>query len=299
LVEVMVPNDSPLALLVDANIYIRRAFHSLPTSIRNSEGRPINAAFGFGRFLLKVISETRPAYAAVLFDYSLERGFRRHIYPGYKANRDRPPKQLDAQFPLCEELCRSLGFRTYAALDFEADDLIASLAKQISELGIPVLIASTDKDLAQLVSDKIWLYDHKLKRFLGDDYVLEQFGVHPQQIPDLLGLVGDPVDNIPGVKGIGLSTARKLLGNYGSIDSIYSHLGEIERFAGGIRATAHLRCGKEQALLSKRLATLRVDVPVNLELEHLLWVPLTPQAKYKLAALELSGILGGRSTRSS
>ena len=295
----MSPDPSPLAVLVDANIYIRRAFHSLPTSIQDSAGRPINAAFGFGRFLIKLLSDVHPTHAAALFDYSLESSFRRSIYPAYKANRQPPPKELEQQFPLCEELGRSLGFAVYQAFEFEADDLIATLSKQISGLGISVLIASTDKDLAQLVSGSIRLLDQKCKQTLTNEQMFEQFGVHPHQIPDLLGLIGDPVDNIPGVTGIGSKTAQRLLSTYHDIESIYSHLAEVEAAPRDRPVAARLRRGKEQAMLSKRLATLRADIPLQLDLQDLLWNPLTPQRERRLAELELSGVLGVRSTQIS
>jgi 5'-3' exonuclease len=250
--------------LVDASPYIFRAFHTLPESIRDPQGRPTNAVHGFLDFLLRLIREEEVTHLAVCFDFDLVTSFRNDFFPAYKAHRPAPPAPLLLQLDPCREAAEALGIRTFIAKGYEADDLIATLVRLLKG---PAVIVSGDKDLAQLVTDDVALYDLARDERYGPNEVIGKFGVRPDQIADLLALAGDAVDNIPGVPGIGRKTAAKLLQKFEKIENIDW---------GGLRGP--MSQGRESAFLSKRLTLVAQDAPVSATLEDLRYRGADPAA---------------------
>ena len=281
--------------LVDASPYVFRAYFALPDSITGPDGRPVNAVRGFADFLVRLVAEESPTHLGVAFDESLTTSFRNDFFPDYKAQRALPPPELEAQLEACREMAEALGAATYADERFEADDLIATLVAQLREAGHGAVVVSNDKDLAQLVSDDVaWLDFARGTRYTPAG-VEEKFGVRPDQIADLLGLAGDSVDNIPGVKGVGKKTAVALLRALGNIEGIYELLDEVAdlpiRGAGSVRT--RLEADRENAFLSKRLATTSTDAPAPLDLEALRYTgPDVAALDPLLARLGLEGMRG-------
>lgn len=257
--------------LVDASPYIFRAYYSLPATVRDPSGKRVGAVYGFASFLIKLIVDEKVTHLGVAFDRNLNGSFRNRFYPAYKEQRQAPPADLVTQIDPCVEVASALGAATFIDDEYEADDLIAALTLQLTEAGHKVVVVTSDKDLAQLVNDKVSLYDFgKGERYTAKE-VEEKFGVRPDQITDLLALAGDPVDNIPGVKGIGRKSAADLLEIYGHVEDLYEQLDEV-RFA-KIRAAKSLYFrlaeGQESALLSKVLATVAYDAPAKADLDEL------------------------------
>jgi len=250
--------------LVDASPYVFRAFFSLPDSIRDPEGRPVNAVYGFAGFLVKLVEIDAPSHLALAFDRSLTTSFRNDFYPGYKAGRELPPPALEAQIDDCLELGRAFGAACFIDERYEADDLIAALVDRLGERGHGAVIVTSDKDLAQLVSGRVALWDFARGERYGPAEVEAKFGVPPERIPDLLALAGDPVDSIPGVPGVGKKTAAALLGALGDLESVYRRLEEVPRLQirGAASLAAKLAAHRETAFLSKRLATVAPEAPL-------------------------------------
>jgi 5'-3' exonuclease len=263
--------DEHTVHLVDASPYIFRAYFSLPDSIRTPGGEPIHAAYGFASFLVKLIADESPTHLAVAFDESLTTSFRNELYPAYKAQRELPPAQLEAQLGACRELAGALGAATYADAVYEADDILATLAEQVTAEGHRAVVVSSDKDLAQLVSERVTLFDFAREERLGPAEVEARFGCRPEQVADLLALQGDPVDNIPGVPGVGKKTACALLAELGSLDEIYARLDEVAQLPlrGAGALAARLAEHRDLAFLSRRLATVVRDAPFAGPLERL------------------------------
>jgi 5'-3' exonuclease len=249
--------------LVDASPYIFRAHFSLPASIKTPDGSPAAAAYGFASFLLKLIADEKPTHLAVAFDRSLSTSFRNEIYPAYKEHRVLPPPELEAQLTACEEIAAALGAATFVDSRYEADDLIGTLACALEEAGHGAVIVTSDKDLAQLVTERTTLFDFGKGLRLDEAAVCEKFGVRPDQITDYLGLAGDAVDNIPGVKGIGAKSAAELLARFGCLENLYGRLDEIpgSNLRGAKSLHAKLVASREMAFLSKQLATVERRVP--------------------------------------
>lgn len=250
--------------LVDASLYVFRAWHSMPPEFEDREGWPVNAVHGFARFLLELLERNRPARIAIAFDESLDSNFRNEIYPAYKANRDAAPDELKRQFGYCQRLCRALGLPVLADGRFEADDLIGAALGHVRRAGHAGLIISADKDLSQLLDgdDEQWDYAKDVR--WRADGVKARLGVHAHQVADFLGLTGDAIDNIPGVPGIGPKTAAILLGHFGSLDELYQRLAEVPylRMRGSAQHAARLAEHRDVALLSRRLATIDVNAPL-------------------------------------
>ncbi|KFN47822.1 5'-3' exonuclease [Arenimonas metalli] len=250
--------------LVDASLYVFRAWHSMPPEFEDREGWPVNAVHGFARFLLELLERQKPARIAIAFDESLDSNFRNEIYPAYKANRDAAPDELKRQFAYCQRLCRALGLPVLADGRFEADDLIGAALGQVRRAGHAGLIISADKDLSQLLDgdDEQWDYAKDVR--WRADGVKARMGVHAHQVADFLGLTGDAIDNIPGVPGIGPKTAAILLGHFGSLDELYQRLAEVPylRMRGSAQHAARLAEHRDIALLSRRLATIDVNAPL-------------------------------------
>lgn len=250
--------------LIDASPYIFRAYYSLPATIRDANGRKVGAVYGFTSFLLKLIADEKVTHLGVAFDRNLNGSFRNRLYPAYKEQRQAPPDDLVAQIDPCVEVASALGAATFIDDEYEADDLIAALTARLTPKGHRVVVVSSDKDLAQLVSDQVTLYDFGKGERYDPPAVVQKFGVRPDQIVDLLALAGDPVDNIPGVAGIGRKSAADLLSVFEHVEDLYERLDAV-RFA-KIRSAKSLyfRLAESQdnALLSKVLATVAADAPL-------------------------------------
>lgn len=257
--------------LVDASPYIFRGFFSLPASMTGKAGSPVNAVYGFTQFLVRLIEEEDVTHLGLAFDKSLTTSFRNEIYPPYKAQRELPPPELTAQLDWCREIGRAVGAATYVDLRYEADDLLAALCHQLEPAGHELVVVTSDKDLAQLVSEQVTLLDFARGEYFGPEEVLEKFGVRPRQIADYLGLAGDSVDNIPGVKGVGKKTAAALLAAFDDLDAVYQRLDEVADLP--IRGAKSLRdkleAQRETAFLSRRLATVAIDAPATADLDEL------------------------------
>ena len=249
--------------LIDASPYIFRAHFSLPSSIKTPDGRPAAASYGFTSFLLKLIADEKPTHLVTTFDRNLNSSFRNEIYPAYKEQRDPPPPEIEAQIDGCMEIAAAIGAATFIDDRYEADDLIGALCAGLERAGHGAVIVTSDKDLAQLVTERTTLLDFGKGLRLDAAAVLEKFGVRPDQMTDYLGLAGDTVDNIPGIKGIGPKSAAELLQNYGSLEGIYERLDELpwSKIRGAKSLHAKLVANREIAFLSKQLATVAPEVP--------------------------------------
>lgn len=252
------PHDDTL-YLIDGSGFIFRAFFAIRTPMSSKDGTPTNAVFGFTRLLMAVIKEEDPQHVAVIFDPP-GGSFRNEMYPEYKANRDDPPPEMVPQFPLCREVTRALNIPALEVTNYEADDVIGTLAKKWAASGRKVVIVTADKDLMQLVTEDITLWDGKEKR-TDIDGVVEKFGVPPERVIDVLGLAGDASDNIPGVPGIGVKTASTLLNKHGGdLESLLAAAPTIK----GKRGQA-LVDHADTARLSAELATIACDAPIELD----------------------------------
>ncbi|WP_299436470.1 DNA polymerase I [uncultured Rhodospira sp.] len=247
--------------LVDGSGYIFRAYHSLPPMTR-PDGTPVNAVYGFTTMLMKLLADMDAERVAVIFDKG-RRTFRNDIHEAYKGHRPEAPEDLVPQFPIIREAVRAFNVACVEMEGFEADDLIATYAKQARAKGIDVTIVSSDKDLMQLVRDGVALFDPMKNRPIGPKQVREKFGVGPDRVVDVQALAGDSSDNVPGVPGIGVKTAAQLIEEYGDLDSLLARAGEIKQ----PKRRQHLTEYADQARLSRDLVLLRddVDVPEPLE----------------------------------
>lgn len=250
--------------LVDASLYVFRAWHSVPPEFFDVDGRPVNAVYGFTRFLLDFIERAQPSHVAVAFDESLTSSFRNAIYPEYKANRELPPEELKFQFAYCKRIAAALGLCVLTDLSYEADDLIGSVVHALRPQQFRAVIVSADKDFGQLIAEHDEQWDFSKNVTWNSAGVKERLGVHPHQVADYLALTGDAVDNIPGVSGIGAKTAATLLGHFGSLDAIYARIEEIPflRFRGAAAAYVKLKAGAAQARLSRSLTGIACDCDV-------------------------------------
>lgn len=262
----MSDSGRPVVHLVDASIYVFRAWFSMPDQFNDPAGRPTNAVYGFARFLCDLLNQTGTKHLALGFDESLTTSFRNEIYAPYKANREPAPPELERQFRWCRDLAHCLGLATHADDRYEADDLIATLAAIARENGHPVCIVSSDKDLAQLVGPGDWWWDFARRRKLDASQLAGHFGVEPALIPDFLALTGDSVDNIPGIPGIGPKTAAVLLAHFGSLEAIFDRVEEIPflSFRGARTLPGRLRGMRDQAMMARRLTRLERQVPAAL-----------------------------------
>ena len=256
----------PALYLVDASLYVFRAWHAMPDEVQDADGWPVNAVHGFTRFLLELIERERPRHIAVAFDEALDSSFRNMLYPAYKANRAPAPQELRRQFAYCKALCATLGLVVLAHREYEADDLIGTALHRARGDGFRGVIVSADKDLSQLLAaddDEQWDYARGVR--WGLHGVKARLGVEAHQVADYLALSGDPVDNIPGVPGIGAKTAAVLLAHFGSLDALLARSDEVGylRFRGAAQAGVRLRLHREQALLCRQLSTIALDAPLD------------------------------------
>ncbi len=254
--------------LIDASAYIFRAFHALPPLTRQSDGLPIGAVSGFCNMLFKLLEDLkgpeRPTHFACIFDAS-SKTFRNELFPAYKAQRPEPPEELRPQFPLVRRAAEAFAAHAIEMIGFEADDLIATYARQAEAKGARVTIVSSDKDLMQLVSDKVLMLDTMKNKLMGRDEVVEKFGVGPEHVVDVQSLAGDSVDNVPGAPGIGVKTAAQLITEYGSVEGLLERAEEIKQ----PKRRETLLNFADQVRVSKQLVTLKDDVPLKVKLEDL------------------------------
>jgi len=255
--------------LIDGSGYIFRAYYALPPLSRKSDGLPTGAVSGFCSMLFKLLEDSRsddsiqkPTHFAVIFD-SAKKTFRNDIYSEYKANRTETPEDLIPQFEYIRKAVKAFSLPSIELINYEADDLLATYAKKIVAAGARVTVISSDKDLMQLVSEKIRLYDPMKNKVLGEKEVFEKFGVKPNQVIDVQSLAGDSSDNIPGVPGIGVKTAAELINRYKTLDILLKNIKEITQN----KRRETLLENKDKAILSKKLVTLKDDVPVTEEPE--------------------------------
>lgn len=251
------------AYLIDASVYVFRAYHSIPGTFVSDDGEPVHAVYGFAGFLLGLLERSLPRSVVLAFDESLTTSFRNELYPAYKANREQPPPELERQFVFCRQLGEALGLTCLADRRFEADDIIGTLTKRYQSEERPVVIVSSDKDLAQLLgpSDRLW--DLAQEKVYDERGIGERFGVAPGQVADYLALIGDAVDNIPGVPGIGPKTAVALLGHFGSLEALTERLDEVPylRLRGAKGVHRRLVEHRDALALARRLTEIRDDVP--------------------------------------
>ncbi len=257
--------------LVDGSGFIFRAFHAIPPLNRKSDGLPVNAVSGFCNMLWKLLKDARntdvgvtPTHFAVIFDYS-SKTFRNELYDLYKANRSAPPEDLVPQFGLIRHATRAFNLPCIETEGFEADDIIATYARQAEAIGADVTIISSDKDLMQLVTPNVHMYDAMKDKQIGVPDVVEKWGVPPEKMIDLQAMTGDSTDNIPGIPGIGPKTAAQLLEEYGDLDTLLSRAGEIKQQ----KRRENIIANAELARLSRQLVALRTDVPLELALDAL------------------------------
>lgn len=251
--------------LIDASVYVFRAYYSMPDDMVDDDGNPINALYGFCRFLGDFMEQVRPENIAVLFDESLTTSFRTEIYPEYKANRDPAPEELKRQFGQCRRFTRAFGLVECGHPRYEADDLIGTLVTEGRQAGIPSTIVSRDKDLAQLVSREDVFWDFAGKGKVSYEQIPDYFGVWPEQIADFLALAGDSVDNIKGVPGVGRKTAIALLEHFGSMDDLYANLDTVHEVnvRGAKTLGVKLETHRDAALLARQLTGIACDAPVD------------------------------------
>jgi len=251
--------DSNTLILVDGSSYLFRAYYALPP-LNNSKGMPTGAIYGVINMLKKLLADHNPKYIAIVFDPK-GKTFRHDLYPDYKANRRETPKDLIEQIPPLYELIKALGLPLIIEDHVEADDVIAALTKEALKLNKKVLIITGDKDLAQLVNDKVTLLDTMRNRTFDIKGVQEKFGVLPEQIVDYLTLVGDTSDNVPGVMGVGPKTAAKWLSEYKTLDNLIQHVDDIKGKVG-----ENLKKSLPQLALTKKLITVKDDIKIK---EHI------------------------------
>ena len=280
--------------LIDGSGYIFRAYYALPPLSRKSDGLPTGAVNGFCSMLFKLLEDSRlddsihrPTHFAVIFD-SARKNFRNDIYSEYKANRSEAPEDLAPQFEYIRKSVEAFNLPSIELSNYEADDLIATYTKQIIKVGAKVTVISSDKDLMQLVSDKVRLYDPMKSKVLGEKEVVEKFGVKPNQVIDVQSLAGDSSDNIPGVPGIGIKTASELINKYKTLDVLLKKADEIPQN----KRRETLLANKDKALLSRQLVTLKDDVPVKDELSSFILKEVQKEKLYDfLRKMEFNKLL--------
>jgi len=246
--------------LIDGSSYIFRAYHAI-RSLSTSKGSPTNAIYGFTSMIFKFLKDYSPEYLGIVFD-SKGKTFRDEIYPLYKANRDEAPDDFKIQVPKIFEMVDSLGIPQVQIEGYEADDIMGTIAKEMEEKGISVVLVTGDKDFCQLVSEKVTLIDTMRDKKTGIKEVIQRFGVPPESVIDVFALSGDATDNIPGVRGVGEKTASELIGKFRTIESLYENLNELPQ-----RQRDLLEANKESAILSKRLVTIETSIPMSVSLE--------------------------------
>ena len=276
-------------ILLDGNSLSYRAFYAMP-ALKNKKGLYTNSVYGFTLMLERILEDTKPKYALVAFDKGKET-FRHKSYEAYKGTRDKTPTELVEQFGYVRELIESYGIKYEEHFDYEADDIIGTYAKIAEKAGLEVIIVSGDKDLTQLASDNITVYYTKRGvteiDYYTPDFINEKYGLTPQQIIDMKGLMADKSDNIPGIPGVGEKTAIKLLTEYETVENVLENIDNIS----GKKLKERLTEGKEDAILSKKLATIFTDVPVDNKIEDLTFKENREKKKELFEKLEFVSFL--------
>jgi DNA polymerase-1 len=264
-----VTTQRPRLFLIDGSSYIFRAFFGTPP-LDHSTGLPTHAVFGFLNLLLNLLKQYQPEYATVVLDAGRET-FRHQLFSAYKCNRPERPAALTAQIPYLRRLLESLNLPLLELPGYEADDLIATLCETMVRQDCDLVIVSSDKDFMQLVSRRIQLFDSARNRWFDTVDVHTRFGVSPDRVTQVMGLMGDPVDNIPGVRGVGAKTAIALIQQFDTLENLYYRLDEVPILSlrGALRLRQVLEDGRESAFLSRDLATVRRDAPLAVNLEDL------------------------------
>src|SRR3954471_497439 len=257
--------------LIDGSGYIFRAYHALPPLTRKTDGLPVGAGSGFCNMLWKLLVDMKasaeaPTHLAVIFDHS-EQTFRNKLYDQYKAHRPPPPEDLIPQFPLVREATRAFGVPCLELPGYEADDLIAAYACKVRDMGGEVVIVSSDKDLMQLVGDRVSMLDTMKtpNLVIKAEQVFDKFGVTPDKVVDVQSLCGDSVDNVPGAPGIGIKTASALINEYGDLDTLLARASEVKQD----KRRQTLIDFADQVRLSRELVTLTCDAPLPCPLDDL------------------------------
>ena len=260
-----------MIFLVDASVYVFRAYHSMLADRVDRDGNPVHAVFGFARFLGDLIERVRPRYIAVAFDQRAASSYRNRIYPPYKANREPAPVDLVVQFQHCRELCRHLGLAAFVSPEYEADDIIGTLACLMREEGVRSAFITRDKDLAQLVRNGDLYWDFGAREQFGYHDIERHFGVRPERFADYLALTGDDVDNIPGVPGIGHKTAASLMKVFDSLDDLYADLSRVTglKLRGARTLSERLREHRESVFLARKLTRITCDMQLGIDPEGL------------------------------
>ncbi|MCA9295963.1 MAG: DNA polymerase I, partial [Phycisphaerales bacterium] len=271
-------NNTPRVVLIDGHAQFFRAYYAIRSGMTSPvTSEPTNLTFGFISMLLKLLRETPPEYLAVVIDVAGDREtFRSEIYPEYKANRDHAPDDFHPQVERCLAVLRHMGIPVLGEAGVEADDVIATIARTVAEQNdnLTVRIISRDKDLTQLLNDRVEMYDPYKDELVGPSDVFKVEGLEPKHVVDMLALMGDAIDNVPGVEGIGPKTAAKLIMQYGSIDNLYAHLDEIKG-----KRHDNLEAARDQVPLARRLVVLRDDVPLDWSIDR---------AKYEPEAIDVA-----------
>ena len=271
--------DDPIepVYLVDASIYIFRAYFSMPDTFVGTNGESVNAVYGYTNFLLDLLDKA-PVYVSCAFDESLNTCFRNQIYPDYKANRDLPDPNLAFQLQQCQRITALMGLHGLSLHDYEADDIIGTLRRKLA-IDRPAIILTRDKDLGQILRDEDLLWDFAADEFSGPAEVKAKFGVDPGQIADYLALAGDAIDNIPGAPGIGANSDAGLLNHFGSIESIYSNLSEVETV--GLRGAKRMRqtLAEHESVIRmyREITEIYCDIEVDVSLNDLKISPVPAQ----------------------
>ncbi len=250
--------------LIDGSSYIFRAYFGVRQNLSTSKGLPTYALYGFVTMLQRVVRDECPDYLTVTFD-SKEKTFRHEMYDEYKANRDTPPEDLQKQFPYFERLVEAHNIHSIRIPGVEADDIIGTLTRQGQQAGLKVVIVSGDKDMMQLIEPDVEMLDTMKNKRFGKKEVIEKFGVGPDKVIDVMGLMGDSSDNIPGVKGVGPKTAAELIQKFGSIENLYAHIDEIDKK----KLKEKLETDRDNAVLSRKLVTIDTNVAVNCSIDDL------------------------------
>jgi len=275
----MAIKDTRPLYLVDASIYVFRAYFSIPDTFVDGNGESVNAVYGYTQFLLDLLDK-QPESISVAFDESLNTCYRNEIYPLYKANRELPDDNLKFQFSCCQEITNLLGLHSLCLKAYEADDIIGTLLTRFAK-DRSAIIVTRDKDLGQLLrsGDKLW--DFAGNQFSGPAEIKEKFGVEAHQIADYLALAGDSVDNIPGAPGIGAKTAAVLLSHFGTLDAIFSALDEVQDIGlrGAARVQKSLQENEDLIRMFHEITLINCDVPMNVSMHDFV---VTPQSLDKL-----------------
>jgi len=280
--------------LIDGSGYIFRAYYALPPLTRKSDGLPVGAVSGFCNMLFKLVEDSRsddnlekPTHFAVIFD-SARKNFRNEIYSDYKMNRADAPDDLVPQFEYIRKSVKAFNLPSVELINYEADDLIATYTEQILKKGAKVTIVSSDKDLMQLYKKDVRIYDPMKNKFITSKDIVEKFGVDPKKVVDVQSLAGDSSDNVPGVPGIGIKIAAELINKYGTLEKLLSSANEIKQN----KRRETIIENKDKAIVSKKLVTLKKDVPVEEKIEEFVFKQIDKDKLYKyLREMEFNRLL--------